>query len=326
MFKYLKTQISSAPSANFLSAPSSRPTALPSTENRATEPSKAVPLKQVRIVLIYLITISLLSQLACKGTSDKSEDIVVASVYDKKLYKSELTGLLPEGVQGQDSALVVSSYIKRWALDALMMYQAERNVTYDEELDRLVRDYRSSLVRHSFEEKLISEKLDSTVNEQELQKFVQDNKDQFQLESTILRCKIIKVPEEGPINEFNKLWNSSKSENQVALSDLAAKWASVKLLDEQKWYRVDEVSSLLPKGVISSENISNKKEGSIRDGNFVYYYRVLETVRNKDTAPFEYIREKAIVLILHHRKNAIIDGWKTDIYDKELRRKNVVIQ
>jgi hypothetical protein len=264
--------------------------------------------------------------IACKGSSEKENDVVIASVYDKKLYKSELTDVVPDGVVGSDSALAVSAYIKRWSLDALMMYQAERNVTYDEELDRLVRDYRASLVRHSFENKLISEQLDSTVSEQELRAFVDKNSDQFQLEATILRCKVLKVPEEAPINEFNKLWSKKGTENEAQLNDAAAKWASVRLLDENKWYRIDEISSLLPKGAITADNVSNRKEGSIRDGNFVYYYRVIEAVRNKETAPFEYSRNKAVVLILHQRKNQIIEKWKADSYDKELRRKNIQIQ
>lgn len=279
------------------------------------------------MLLRFLPLLALLAALcgACKGTSEKTDDVVIATVYDKKLYKSELTDVVPEGIVGQDSALAASAYIKRWALDALMMYQAERNVTYDEELDRLVRDYRASLVRHSFEIKLISEQLDSTVSEQELRDFVTKNEDQFQLESTILRCKVLKVPESAPINDFNKLWSDKKPENNYKLAEAAQKWASVRLLDEQKWYRIDEISSLLPKGAITSDNISDRREGSIRDGNFVYYYRVLESVRGKQTAPFEYSRDKAVVLILHQRKNLIIEKWKAESYDKELRRKNIQI-
>jgi hypothetical protein len=261
----------------------------------------------------------------CKRGAEQTDDVVIASVYDKKLYRSELTDVVPEGITGSDSALVASAYIKRWALDALMMYQAERNVTYDEELDRLVRDYRASLVRHSFETKLISEQLDSTVTETELKSFVEQNKDLFQLETTILRCKVLKVPEEAPISEFNKLWSGKGPENETKLREAADKWASIKLLDEQKWFRIDELSNLLPKGAITNDNVSSRKEGSIRDGGFVYYYRVLEAVRNKDTAPFEYIRDKATVLILHQRKNQIIEKWKAESYDKELRRKNIQI-
>jgi hypothetical protein len=266
------------------------------------------------------------AQAACSKGDTKSGDVVVASVYDKKLYKSELTDVVPEGVAGDDSTLLASAYIKRWSLDALMMYQAERNVTYDEELDRLVRDYRASLVRHSFEEKLISEQLDSTVLEPELRSFVEKNEDQFQLESTILRCKIIKIPEDAPVQEFNKLWSDKTYEGKTKLQEAATQWASVRLLDDQKWYRIDEINGLLPKGTITSDNASASKEGSIRDGNFVYYYRVLEAVRGKQTAPFEYSKNKAAVLILHQRKNQILEKWKADSYEKELRRKNIQIQ
>jgi hypothetical protein len=264
--------------------------------------------------------------LACKKGETKVGDVVVASVYDKNLYLSELSDIVPEGVVANDSALLASAYIKRWSLDELMMYQAERNVTYDEDLDKLVRDYRASLVRFSFEQKLIKEQLDSTISEQELRTFLEANQDQFQLESTILRAYILKVPDTAPISEFNKLWSDKGADSSAKLVAEASKWATVNMLNKEKWYRLDEVKGLLPKGTLTADNISAGKEGSIREGNFVYYYRVHEAVRNKQTAPFEYSRERAVVLILHQRKAQIIEKWKTDSYDKELRRKNIQIK
>ena len=72
-----------------------------------------------------------------------------------------------------------------------LMYEAERNIPKDLNIDELVRDYRASLVRFNFEEQLIAEKLDSSVSEAETKAFYENNKDQFQLESTILKCKPI---------------------------------------------------------------------------------------------------------------------------------------
>ncbi len=277
------------------------------------------------IVALFSVLMLMLSTSSCKRNTGQLNEVVVASVYDKKLYKSDLADVVPAGISGADSALMAAAYIKRWSLDALMMYQAERNVTYDEELDRLVRDYRASLVRHSFETKLISEQLDSTVTEAEIRNFVDQNKDLFQLETAILRCRVLKVPVEAPIQEISKLWSGKGPENENNLQQVAEKWASVRLLDDRKWYRIDEISNLLPKGAITNDNVSSRKEGSIKDEQFVYFYRVLEAVRNKETAPFEYIRDKATVLILHQRKNQIIEKWKAESFEKELRRKNIQI-
>ncbi|HNM26364.1 MAG TPA: hypothetical protein PKL15_13075, partial [Saprospiraceae bacterium] len=121
----------------------------------------------------------------------KADDKPLAKVYNKSLYSSELEGVVPEGTPPADSALIVSAYIQRWLRDQLLMYEAERNIPKDLNIDNLVRDYRASLVRFNFEQQIIAEKLDSTVSEAELQAYYENNKDQFQLESTILKCLVI---------------------------------------------------------------------------------------------------------------------------------------
>ncbi|MCK6694032.1 MAG: hypothetical protein L6Q97_18265, partial [Thermoanaerobaculia bacterium] len=64
---------------------------------------------------------------------------------------------------------------------------------------------------------------------------------------------------------------------------------------------------------------------TLSDGDFRYYYRVLESVKGKETAPFEYVREQASKVILHKRKQQLLEKWKEDLYQKELRRENIQI-
>jgi hypothetical protein len=264
--------------------------------------------------------------LSCKNTSKqpKKGDKLIAKVYDKSLYMSELEGIVPPDVSAQDSALIVSAYMRRWSLDALMMYQAERNVESDSDIDQLVRDYRASLVRFNFEEQLIGEKLDSIVSDAELKQFYESNKDQFQLENTIIRCQIIKVKNSISQGELNKLWNSKQAESKAILLAFADKNAELQLLDTEKWHKLDVIAAILPKGTLSRDNVS-KKEGIIKDGNLLYYFRILDVKKNEETAPFEYIKDRASIVILHKRKLEILDKWKEELYDKELRRENIKI-
>jgi hypothetical protein len=52
---------------------------------------------------------------------------------------------------------------------------------------------------------------------------------------------------------------------------------------------------------------------------------VLDVVRGKETAPLEYVRDQATALILHRRKQELIERWKEDLYQQELRRRNIWI-
>jgi len=255
----------------------------------------------------------------------KKEDKLLASVYDRNLYLSELEGVVPEGTVPTDSALLVTAYVQRWLREQLMMYEAERNIPKDLNIDELVRSYRASLVRFNFEEQLIAEKLDSTVSEDELKAYYENNKDQFQLESTILKCKLLKLSQQAPQNEINKLWYSRSSADEAKLIAFAKQWATLSLLDVEKWYTLEEVSALLPKGTLTSDNVSSRREGTLSDGDFRYYYRVLEAVQGKTTAPFDYAKDQAQKIILHKRKQELLERWKEDLYQKEMRRENIKI-
>ncbi|MCK6695359.1 MAG: hypothetical protein L6Q97_25065, partial [Thermoanaerobaculia bacterium] len=187
----------------------------------------------------------------------KEGDKLLAKVYNKSLYLSQLEDIVPEGTAANDSVLMVTAYVQRWVRDQLLMYEAERNIPKDLNIDKLVRDYRASLVRFNFEQQIVAEQLDSTVSDAELKAFYENNKDQFQLESTILKFQLLKLPPNAPLNELNKIWYSRSASDEAKLRNYAKQWAALALLDTEKWYKLDEVAALLPKGTLSSDNVGS---------------------------------------------------------------------
>ncbi len=279
----------------------------------------------MRVITLLFPIVLLLLWRCTSSPSAKADDRLLAQVYNKNLYASELNEVVPDGTNPTDSALLVSAFVQRWVRDQLLMYEAERNIPKDLNIDELVRDYRASLVRFNFEEQIIAEKLDSTVSEAEVRSFYEKNKDQFQLESTILKCLLLKLPPKAPQTEVNKLWYSRNPADEPKLAAYAKQWAAMAMLNREKWYKLEDIAALLPKGTLTSENVSSRREGTLSDGDYRYYYRVIEAVQGKTTAPFDYVREQASKIILHKRKQELLDSWKESLYQKELRRENIKI-
>lgn len=263
----------------------------------------------------------------CGETKDQaSTDKLLARVHNKTLYLSELEGLFPKYATAEDSQLVIRAFTSRWVRDAVLLHAAEQNVPKGLNIDKLVRDYRASLIRSMYEKVLVEQMLDSTVTQDELSVFYEQHKQQYQLETPIIRCHFLKIPLPMPkAEDVRKWWVSEERFDRVQLKDYADQFAEVALLDENLWYSIEEVARSLPVGTITSENLIGKQEFTLQDGSFQYFFRLYERKNRQDIAPLGYIEDQARKVILHMRKQQLLEDVKKQMYDQEVRRNNIEI-
>lgn len=277
----------------------------------------------VRLLLSGLLFAVLLMH--CQSAEEEKEnDRLLVKAYNKSLYLSDLGGMFPEGTSKEDSNAIINAFAERWIREALLLHEAERNVPSDLNIDKMVRDYRASLIRHSYEQYLVQEQLDSIVTQTELTAFYENNKEQYQLETPIVRCYFVKVPIPVPeASELRRLWNSDQPQDSIALVNYCSKYASSHLLDDQTWYNVEDLALNMPKGAITVSNIGSIKDFSQRDGQFQYYFKVFELKNIKEIAPLSYIEDQARKVILHRRKLKLLEDQKEQMYEMEMRRNNI---
>lgn len=252
-------------------------------------------------------------------------DRELARVYQKSLWLSDMEGMFPAGMSKTDSSATIAAYVSNWARAELMVYEAERNIPQDLNIDALVRDYRASLIRHKYEEQIFGEKLDTALSESAIKKFYDENRDLFILQNSMLRCFVLKI--KSPItnqSDLQKAWQKSGSEGVAELQDWAKRYAESALLDSEKWYNLDEIAAILPKGTLSSGSLS-KRDLTTKDDGYQFYVRVLEAAPAGETAPYEQAKNRIEAMILHRRKIDLINNWQTDLYNQEIRRENVKV-
>jgi hypothetical protein len=257
-----------------------------------------------------------------------SSNRALASVYGKMLYLSEMRELLPEGATHDDSTLIINAYVDRWIREQLTMHEAERNIPRDLNLDSLLNAYRASLILNAYETHLIETNLDSVISDTELKAFYEANKAQYQLDMPIVRCYFLKIPK--PVEQTDSLqkwWNNPQSgENKRKLLDYAAKYRlKTFLLEDSSWYKTEQIAAFLPPATLTTENVENNKELTLKDDKFQYFYRAFAVMSKKQIAPFGFIKEQATKLILHQRKIKLLEQKKKERYDVEMRKNNVKI-
>jgi len=266
----------------------------------------------------------LLSLFSCGSSEADGEDPIIARVHNKTLRLSELDGMFPPDARREDSLLIKDAFVRRWSREAVLQYEAERNLPPDLNIDKLVRDYRSSLVSSHYEEVLVGMRLDSTISQEELEAYYETSKSQYLLEKPIVRCLFIRVPYPTPEEDrLQQLWNNGKITDTVALKNYCERLSEVALLDTSPWYTLDDIAAQLPEGTLTAANVNSKREFTQQDGSYRYYFRLLELKPRLEIAPLSYVKEQARKVILHSRKRAVLDEAREELFERELRRKNV---
>jgi hypothetical protein len=265
--------------------------------------------------------------LACQFVGKpKQPDRELAKVHNKALYLSELDGMFPDGTSQADSFLIINAFVERWIRETLLLQEAERNIPSDLNIDKLVRDYRASLIRSNYEKILVEELMDSTVTSDELVAYYNKHQEEYQLEGIIIRCHFIKMPVGAPgANQVSAWWNNiSTVESRARLTDYCNQYANMHLLEDSAWYRIEDIASELPRGMLATERAS-RRELTERAGDYQYYLRIFEVKNKNQIAPLSFVQGQVRRVILRDRKQKLLEQKKEEMYDLEMRRNNIQV-
>src|SRR5690606_14955439 len=96
------------------------------------------------------------------------EDLVLASVDNNLLRRSDLDFITNDLSSDKDSANLAERYMQSWIKKQLMIKEAGRSMAFDEaELNRKLLDYRYALMVYEFEKSYLENNLDREVGEAE---------------------------------------------------------------------------------------------------------------------------------------------------------------
>ena len=248
-----------------------------------------------------------------------AEASIVARVHDRTLTRSTLNQVIHAHSKVEDSTAMANAYIDQWTRDQLMMREASRLFSADSEVERLVKDYKESLLKHQLEDKIISERFDTTITAVQLSLFYDEMKSQFTLPNALYRCAFYKFSRETKsIDQFYKDW---KKEDEHAIRTFAAAYGVELRSDSTMWYTWNELEDINRTFVQSIANrlLSQRKI----DKEYQYFLKIYEKVDKGAFSPLGYVAPQLRRMLLHKRKQKILEAYKQEIYEKALRE-NIV--
>ena len=165
-------------------------------------------MKKVVIGLMMILTLA-----SCQNSRNGNGDKIVATVYDKILYQSDLQDVLYEEISFNDSLVRTKAFIDKWIRRQLLIHQAENTIDKSElDFSRQMEDYRNSLIIYKYESMLVEQNLDTVISEEEIEKYLKDNSP-IEMDSVSVRNILLNMRRKELIEKMNNnLYNKAVKE------------------------------------------------------------------------------------------------------------------
>ncbi len=282
------------------------------------------------VSLIALVSIaSVMASCSYFSKNDRSDAIAVA--YGKYLYRSDITGVVPPGSTADESTEIVRQFIDNWIRRQVILNQAENNLT-DEQKDfsSQLETYRNSLIVYSYESELIRQALDTSVSQQEIEKFYQENPQNFQLRENILRVNYVKIPVSSAKSDIvpkaARLLKSDKSRDLEELDELCQKSLLLCRIDSEKWLTFSELQKEIPVTANDEDDfLQGRSFYETSDSLFVYLVRITDFKSRESVSPLSLETDNIRSVILNRRKLELISKMEQEVFQKALENKDFQI-
>lgn len=256
---------------------------------------------------------------ACSNKSDKP----LAVAYTKKLYYSDYEATLntTHELTAADSLQQLNEFVNNWIKDCVLAYKAEENLSADEkDVNTLLEAYKNSLLVFRYQQKLITERLDTNVTDKEMRNYFEANKDNFILHKNIVKMRFVKINNDNrTLPVMKRLIRRDESKSRMQLAGLCKMHAINYFLDDETWLEWDDVKKEIPLPAYNDEHfLKNNKYLEIPEGEFIYLVHLQDYRTQQSTSDFEFERDKIRKIILQQRSIALIKQAEADILNEAI--------
>lgn len=269
-------------------------------------------------ILIVLIFLS-----GCKSKPVKADRIALAKVGDIVLYYDEIPRLLQPGVSAQDSIAIIQSYINKWAKKELLFIKAEQNLTpeYKDEIEKQMEETRSNLVIYQYQRQMMIEKMDTTITDDEMERYYSTNEKNLLLNSNIVKALFIKVPVETPGIDKIRTWARSSDQKDLQQLESYCYQFAEKFDDfNEDWVTMDKLSVELPQDIVNKEEFLRRNTWyETSDSSSVYMITIRDYRQRSSLAPFDYVKNDIKSIILNNRRFQFLQSLENGIYNEAIK-------
>jgi len=271
----------------------------------------------------FLILVFLTLTVSCFDIDNRQ---IIASVNEKDLLLSEVLKEMPKSIK--DSTFFIERYMNLWIRKQLMIYHAEINVSSDLlHYDEQIAEYRSSLLIYAYQQELINQNFDTSINANEISDYYNQYREEFKLVKNIFMGRYIVVDKSAPkFKNLKKWYKSNKPDDIEGLTDYCLQFAKEYYLSDSSWQYFSSINNKLPKYITEEEYfLENTKGVWFEDQQYRHYIYIKNYQIKGSISPLALEREKIRNVLLNKKKIQYLKQLEDDLYQNALALKKIKI-
>ena len=273
-----------------------------------------------------LILVIIFHSCGMTNESAKPKGIIVAEVGDYYLTVDELVKVF--GKDWQSKKNKVDDFIRIWAKGKVVGIEADKTLPEkDKDFSRELDSYKTSLLKYSYEAKLLDSALNLDVSKEEIKSYFELNQKNFELKENIIRVRYVKVPKKH--KRFNQIKYLLQYKDTVKKEKFFSIVQAENLFCEANdslWLKLDELKNLIPFKLYNDEHfLRNYNYTEAPDGNAVWMIYFSANRLKKGVAPIEMVKDKIKAIIINQRKQVLIQEKEIELYNIALKNKEIKV-
>ena len=259
---------------------------------------------------------------------NKSADVVVAEVYNEKLYLSEIGELLPDGLNEEDSVQMAANMIDEWVSRQIVLYEAEKVLSAKEKnFDDDIIEFRKSLLINAYYKHITADSAQFAVTNEELRSFISKYEPSDAVEREIIKLNYVKL------SKNSKLIKTVRS---IMFDDgkrMAGKETIEKLcgdsieyfIEDDTWLYLDDLTQELPIDKLDKSSfLSKNKYLETSDNQYTYIIVFLDYKTRRTTIETAEEIEAARKMLMQEKKADYIQKNMELLYKQALDNKKII--
>ena len=269
-----------------------------------------VKLRNSILFFVFLLSCNLNNEL------DKN---IIAKVGDKTLTFEELLEKVPNNIERLDSTVVVNEIINNWALNELLIKNAEMNLSELEKnrLKKNSNEYYNNLLVSTYKNKIASVNSDTLVSQNDIAEYYDTNLNNFVLYEDIVQARYVRLNKNNfNLNEIKRRFRRFNRDDIIFFDSISLQLLNYSLNDSI-WINKDLFFKKI--NVLDDEEIDRIVKKTLyivkEDSLDVYLVKINRFKGINDKAPLTYIYKRIEELIINKKKVDFIKNFDTEIIE-----------